>query len=151
MKICSKCKDEKDLCNFAWRSKSKNQLHGQCNDCRRETAKKSYQKNKEKVIAAVSKRKNSYKEESFEWKSKLFCTCCGESYRRCIEFHHLDSDKKEYDISGMMSRYPLASILQEVSKCIVVCANCHRKIHGGIIHITDELMKKSINMIHNSL
>jgi hypothetical protein len=58
------------------------------------------------------------------------CSLCG--YRKCItalEFHHVGDDK-ERAISAIDS---VGSVLREASKCIVVCANCHREIHAGQI------------------
>lgn len=149
MKICSKCKCDKDLDQYAWRSKDKNQLHGQCNDCRKATAKKSYELNREKVVKAVGKRNQDYKEAALRWKSNLSCVICSEDYIKCVEFHHLDQSTKENDISGMISKYPLETILIEAAKCIVVCSNCHRKIHGGKIEVTNYLIEKSNQMIEN--
>lgn len=62
------------------------------------------------------------------------CICCG--YNKCItalEFHHLDPSKKDSSI-----RFTCSSkerIKKELSFCILVCANCHREIHAGIIQI----------------
>lgn len=147
MKRCSKCKCDKPLSEFAWRSKTRNILHGQCNECRRVTAQQSYIKNKENIKLAVKIRKKLYKDKSSKWKSRLSCVICDEDYIKCLDFHHIDAHTKEFDISGMTSRYPLTTILKEVEKCIVVCSNCHRKIHGGLIVITNELIEKSKLMI----
>lgn len=58
------------------------------------------------------------------------CSLCG--YVKClaaIEFHHISDDKEH-----LVGRSPtLRSLRREASKCIVVCANCHREIHAGQI------------------
>ena len=47
-----------------------------------------------------------------------------------IDFHHKKDKKKEMAISFMVANgYSIAKIKEELSKCQVVCANCHRKIH----------------------
>jgi predicted HNH restriction endonuclease len=33
--------------------------------------------------------------------------------------------------------------MKEIEKCVCVCANCHRKIHAGIINLEDYLDKSS--------
>ena len=33
------------------------------------------------------------------------------------------------------------TLLKEIEKCVCVCANCHRKIHAGIINLEDYLNK----------
>lgn len=61
------------------------------------------------------------------------CEVCG--YNKCssaLEFHHLDEKQKEFGISGRISR-AWESIVRELKKCLLVCANCHREIHEGLI------------------
>ena len=154
MKICSKCKCKKQIDEFAWRSIIAKTRHSQCHECRRETARQSYIKNRGSVIEGVRIRNESYKIRGTEWKSKLYCVICNENYIKCIDFHHLDGKEKTFEVSGMISKYPLDAVLKEAAKCIVTCANCHRKIHGGIIEVTDELINRSKLMIdeaNNSL
>jgi hypothetical protein len=60
------------------------------------------------------------------------CQIC--DYSRChqaLEFHHLDPTQKEFALSGISRSWDL--IRCEVDKCILVCANCHREIHAGIV------------------
>ena len=62
------------------------------------------------------------------------CQICG--YNRCqeaLEFHHLDPSQKDFTISGGTKSFE--SLKPEVDKCILVCANCHREIHAGLIKI----------------
>ena len=61
------------------------------------------------------------------------CQCCG--YNRCLralQFHHIDETTKEFQISDNITRN-WADVRSELTKCILVCANCHQEIHGGII------------------
>jgi len=53
------------------------------------------------------------------------CAHCGESDVRCLEFNHL-GNKKE-NVSHMMGKQPIDMILREISKCEILCSNCHRK------------------------
>lgn len=60
------------------------------------------------------------------------CLICG--YNKCqdaLEFHHLDPSQKDYNISGGTKSFN--TLKSEVDKCILVCANCHREIHSGIV------------------
>lgn len=57
------------------------------------------------------------------------CEICG--YDKCIdalEFHHLNPSEKEFTISG--KSYALSHLIEEVNKCMLVCANCHHEIHS---------------------
>lgn len=63
------------------------------------------------------------------------CQCCG--YSRCmgaLEFHHLDPKKKDFGIAAVTRSWE--NIKDELDKCILVCANCHREIHAGIIDVS---------------
>ena len=61
------------------------------------------------------------------------CACCG--YDRCsqaLELHHLNPEEKDFTFSKNTNRaWP--AITEELPKTILVCANCHREIHAGII------------------
>ena len=61
------------------------------------------------------------------------CQCCG--YNRCItalEFHHLDPNQKDFSFGSNTNR-SWENTKEELKKCILVCANCHREIHNGLI------------------
>ena len=69
------------------------------------------------------------------------CLVCG--YNKCItalEFHHLDPKQKDFTISG--GGKSLKAMLEEASKCILVCANCHREIHAGVTPPPDTRLKE---------
>ena len=75
------------------------------------------------------------KERQKEIKIKLIalkgggCQICG--YSKCnqaLHFHHLDPKQKEFKISKA-NRKSLPKILEEIEKCILVCANCHAELH----------------------
>ena len=60
------------------------------------------------------------------------CQICG--YDRCtsaLEFHHIDPSQKDFTISGGTKSFE--NLKPEVDKCILVCSNCHRESHAGII------------------
>lgn len=96
---------------------------------KKELKKTYYENNKEKLIEYQIKR---YKELSYifsEWRKSLFCSKCGEHDAVCLEFHHCDPAEKEQNVIKMVAR-GLKSVLKELKKCVVVCANCHCKIHA---------------------
>ncbi len=63
--------------------------------------------------------------------SKQRCSRCGESHPATIEHHHVDRTKKTFNI-GAWAGYPWSRVLEELKKCIVLCANCHRKVEWDI-------------------
>lgn len=62
------------------------------------------------------------------------CSFCPEKEPCCLDAHHTDESKKEFNISfGRSRRWPVKRIEQELKKCICICTNCHRKLHAGIL------------------
>lgn len=92
-----------------------------------------YQNNKEKCYKKFKERKNNLIEFVRDYKKKdnIFCVDCGESRWQCLQFDHGSSDKIAA-ISQMTRRgFTKDKILKEISKCEVVCANCHCMRHDG--------------------
>lgn len=78
-----------------------------------------------------------YKQWGVEYKGSK-CQCCG--YNNCLdalEFHHLNPNEKDFNISDRNLTYDWEKIKNELDKCILVCANCHREIHAGIKQIKE--------------
>lgn len=89
-----------------------------------------YQKNKEYFASNKKERKAIKREWLKDYKSKQSCKLCGESDPVCLDFHHVNPSKKVNVISKLINDgYSLDNIKKEVEKCIILCANCHRKIH----------------------
>lgn len=58
------------------------------------------------------------------------CVVCG--YNKCfaaIDFHHVNGDKS-FTISSKMRKLPSKEVINEIKKCIPLCANCHRELHN---------------------
>lgn len=91
-----------------------------------------YPKNKKKHIALVGKRTKKHGKviREFILRAKAGgCTRCPENHPACLDFHHLDPTIKEFSISGQRG-CSLETLQAEIAKCIVLCANCHRKEHA---------------------
>lgn len=60
------------------------------------------------------------------------CEICGYNKNvAALEFHHLDSSLKEFQLDARkLSNTNWETILKEADKCILICANCHREIHN---------------------
>lgn len=70
-------------------------------------------------------------------KGNFKCINCPESCPCCLDFHHLDPTLKDRDVSECLHNGSMKKLLDEVSKCVVLCSNCHRKIHSGLIVLND--------------
>ena len=94
-----------------------------------EYSKRWYQKNKQVVIDASKETKLSVRRRWHEFKSTLACIRCGENHISTLDFHHVDSSTKDSAVHKLISNGAYAKALKEIEKCIVLCANCHRKHH----------------------
>lgn len=67
-----------------------------------------------------------------KYKEGKSCKYCGEGTACCLDFHH--NGDKSFDISAARKDGMSVKALQkEIEKCELVCSNCHRKIHAGIL------------------
>ncbi len=60
------------------------------------------------------------------------CSICNEREPACLDFHHLGG--KDMTVSSMLGMNE-QRVKDEISKCVVLCANCHRKHHAGLLDI----------------
>jgi DNA-binding CsgD family transcriptional regulator len=101
-------------------------------DVRRRT-KMTEEERKRKNVEGVIWYRKRLKERAVEYKGGM-CECCG--YDRAIEaleFHHRDPKEKDFSPSGKSVSWE--RMRKEIDKCVLVCANCHREIHCGLIEI----------------
>lgn len=62
------------------------------------------------------------------------CQICG--YNKCqsaLEFHHINPKQKDFHLGSNLN-ISFNKAKEEVKKCILVCSNCHREIHEGLIN-----------------
>ena len=81
-------------------------------------------------VEAVQKRRDKVKVMAVEYKGGK-CEYCG--YDKCIdalEFHHLDPSQKDFGIASKGYTRSWVSVKNELDKCIMLCANCHREEHS---------------------
>ncbi len=92
--------------------------------------------NNEKTKNNIVTRKRELKRWFKELKNSLKCASCGENTSVCLDFHHDNEKNKDHNISSMIKRgFSKEKILEEIEKCTILCANCHRKFHAGLIKI----------------
>lgn len=123
MKTCTKCKESKSTEEFPIRAKSKDGKHSWCKSCF-----KSY---KYKWDSTRTLELQNY---VFEYLSSKQCVVCKTTDVLVLEFDHVDSKTKQFNIgkatSGKEVRVSLSELIAEIEKCDVVCRNCHqRKTH----------------------
>ena len=131
-KTCNHCKEVKDESEFNWRWKSLGIRNKSCRDCQHQYNKTYYEGDaKERHLKQVKERTEAAREAAreyvYDYLLKHPCEVCGESDPRVLEFHHLG--EKDLAITRMVTGgWSIKRIEAEISKCQVLCANCHRKI-----------------------
>jgi len=127
-KECLRCKNEKNIDEFSFKSKKDNKRQAYCKECFVILRKESYEKNKKHYLSKAKNRKGEVVEWVFEMKKNMGCERCGFSHPVALDFHHINNDK-EYDVSKLVRNGNKDKILKEIEKCIVLCSNCHRIFH----------------------
>jgi hypothetical protein len=119
MKQCTKCLESKDIDQFNFQKRKKeNYIDKLCKVCRNIEAKKNNDLCRELINTL-----------------RTPCVKCGEKRKHLIDFHHLNKEEKEfnianYAISGAAKfETKKEKIMLEVLKCITLCSNCHRDFH----------------------
>jgi len=78
-----------------------------------------------------TKPKNS-KESLYRYKKEEgSCKYCDEDFKECLVFHHKDDSDKKFNVSKYdKDAKNIEELAEEIRKCVIVCANCHRKLHS---------------------
>lgn len=131
-KKCTKCAVVKPLSDYCKSAKGKLGVQPACKLCMN-IAYNVSRKKKQKHYQSVQYARNKVTAKRLmDWKASKGCKSCGENDPVCLDLHHLDPSIKENDVSNLLT-YGWETIMIEAAKCIVVCSNCHRKIHAGSI------------------
>jgi hypothetical protein len=155
MKVCTRCKIEKDESEFSFDT-GRNKLLDRCRLCINEyhriwaktndneinyypehkeyirnKSRENYHKNKHIIGLKDKARRKSTKQELVNMAGGK-CSKCG--YNKCLsalDFHHKEPNMKEFNISQAMNKrsHTIDQIKQEVLKCVLLCKNCHTELH----------------------
>lgn len=93
---------------------------------------RSYADRREYLIQAVQKRRKNLRWKAIAYKGGRCQICSYDRCREALEFHHLDSSRKDFGISSKEYTRSWSKVREELEKCILLCANCHREIHAGL-------------------
>lgn len=120
LKQCTVCGEIKDVSDFH-NQKNFTKLRANCKDCERER--------RLKMVATRKNLVDGIKEE------RGCCFCC--VAEACVlDFHHINPSEKSRDVAEMVKNVAnIEKILAEINKCVVICSNCHRRLHAGKISL----------------
>jgi hypothetical protein len=121
-KTCAMCGFVKPSSNF-YKRRNRSTLLSYCKSC----------------VAAQSKSRSvKLKADCVKHKGGK-CSLCG--YSKCLaalEFHHIDRSKKQFGVGGKRST-TFENLKEELEKCVLLCANCHREVEYGTSAIPDSV------------
>jgi hypothetical protein len=135
MKTCNKCKILRNENEFYKNSSRIEGIHSICKYCMLEYAKtyyKEHPKLKDVENARAKARFITMQSRVNKIKHDKGCMFCDEKEPCCLDFHHKDKKNKIACISTLVSKKSWKNIEIEIQKCVIVCSNCHRKLHKGI-------------------
>ena len=132
MKKCTKCKKTRPISEFNFKVKAIGLRQLQCKECTRLLIKNHYNTNKQYYLSKARIRNKKLRDEinSFicQYLLKNPCIDCGETDITVLEFDHKGKVPKFRAVSHLLrDRTSLEKIEEEIDKCEVRCANCHRR------------------------
>jgi hypothetical protein len=132
-KICGTCKQELDLIEFSLKNAKTNKRQSKCKACQKEYSKKHYLANKTEYFDKAKANNKKYKERNKDFlialKEGVPCMDCGKKYPHYVmDFDHLPVFEKKENLSRMKNwSFSTKTLMEEISKCDLVCSNCHRE------------------------
>jgi len=115
-RVCPKCKND---CNIDQFYNRRGKIGGSvyCKKC---------------TTDQVVERTRKLKQDMVDYKGGS-CEICGyNKYIGALDFHHKNPNEKDFTIAHIR-QYKFDDIIKnELDKCMLVCSNCHREIHGGL-------------------
>lgn len=85
-----------------------------------------YDRNKQKVLDRNKAQQGRVKAAVAAAKDHP-CADCGKSFPPCVmDFDHVRGNKRDNVASLVAANYGVATVMAEIAKCDLVCANCHR-------------------------
>ena len=116
-KYCPSCENDLPSTQFCQNKNLKSGLDSWCRQCKNKKDEIRRKTNRHKLIELAGSR----------------CVDCLQVFPDvCYDFHHLDPTTKESAVSNMTRRYNLQKAIEEIKKCVLLCANCHRLRHEAL-------------------
>lgn len=132
MKTCPWCGVTRPLEDFHYRDRQKGTRQHICGECFTVYRREHYRRNRG---AYVERNGRLLRTRRLEWQRRLWaylqdhpCVDCGERDPLVLEFDHIDPATKLHDVNQLTVRgFAWSTVLMELEKCEVRCANCHRR------------------------
>lgn len=97
-------------------------------DDQRAASKRHYYANKQRYLERNARYRQEIHEMVRTIKESNPCADCGNNFPYYVmDFDHTGKELKLNDINYLSSTGRIGALKRELVKCVVVCANCHRK------------------------
>lgn len=113
------------LDNYSFKNKKTGKLCSVCKGCQSKYHRFHYENNKQRYIEQATKQREVFKERYISFKKTLKCVDCGNDDWRVLDFDHIANNKKS-NVSSLVRFGSWDKLTEEITKCEVVCSNCHR-------------------------
>jgi hypothetical protein len=126
--ICRKCREDKPRTEFNPAKQQKRGYQSYCRKCMNEMSAKFHREHPGYTIG----KKRKAERRARQWIQRHLqshpCVDCGESDPIVLEFDHVRGNKIA-NVCDLARRrpYDLRGLMEEIAKCDVRCANCHRR------------------------
>lgn len=125
-KKCPRCKHNLNINKFSVCRVRYDGVQAYCTSCMKLYRVESYHRSPKSYKIRAGRLRESIRELIREQKNKP-CMDCEIIYPYYVmEFDHTENNK-EYIVSQLVSSGNISKIMTEISKCDVVCSNCHRE------------------------
>lgn len=121
-KQCTTCDKWLSLSDSFYRYKD-GSPQSNCKDCVKRRGREAYRSLKREAVTKLGNK----------------CADCQQSFPACVyDFHHLDPSQKDLSVSRIRRKCDIDKFWQEVSKCVLLCSNCHRLRHFAVENDTED-------------
>ncbi|AZF98083.1 HNH endonuclease [Mycobacterium phage Bonray] len=138
-KMCGKCKEWLPFARFNKKSRAKDGFQSWCRECMKSANNTAYADPDGHRKSIIMARNQVAKDRNYEYMINHLlthpCVDCGEADPVVLEFDHVRGEKKYHVGRLVIMAVSLKTLQEEIAKCEVRCANCHRRVtaqrHGG--------------------
>ena len=128
-KRCATCHEVRPWEDFNLQRRSVDGRQDRCRDCCRAWYQRNQVSHKQRVRARKVAMLPVYRQRLAEYFLEHPCVDCGESDLRVLEFDHREGADKLSEVTLLISAIvSWERIMEEIEKCDVRCANCHRRV-----------------------
>lgn len=123
------CGDDKPLSEYHPNKQCSGGVVGTCKPCSMIRVKKWYKDNQYRRQELKNVRNKEKKLKAIEFLGGK-CLDCKNTYPSCAyDFHHISGEKEMNPSQAIAGSFEKAK--EELKKCVLLCANCHRIRHFG--------------------